>query len=78
MVCAEMPVLTVDPFALDVLRSPWAFHAQLRDAGPVAFIERHGNYAVGRYEEVRAVLKDWESFTSVGGAGLSDIRKPDA
>jgi 4-methoxybenzoate monooxygenase (O-demethylating) len=74
----EIPVLHQDPFAFSVLRSPWAFHAQLRDAGPVAFIEAHGNYAVGRYEEVRTVLKDWESFTSVGGAGLSDIRKPNA
>jgi cytochrome P450 len=74
----DIPVLKTDPFALDVLRSPWDFQRQLRDAGPVAFIEVHGNYAVGRYEDVRAVLKDWESFTSVGGAGLSDIRKPGA
>jgi 4-methoxybenzoate monooxygenase (O-demethylating) len=74
----DVPVLKTDPFAMDVLRSPWDFQRQLRDAGPVAFIEAHGNYAVGRYEDVRSVLKDWETFTSIGGAGLSDIRKPDA
>jgi len=71
-------VIKIDPFAMDVLRSPWTFHTQLRDIGPVALIEAHDNYAVGRYDEVRSVLKDWETFTSTAGAGLSDIRKPDA
>jgi cytochrome P450 len=65
-----VPVIHKDPFALDVLRSPWQFQEELRETGPVVFIEKHGNYAVGRYDEVRAVLKDWETFTSVGSAGL--------
>jgi 4-methoxybenzoate monooxygenase (O-demethylating) len=73
-----VPVLNCDPFAMDVLRSPYRFQEMLRDIGPVAYVEKYGSYAVGRYEDVRSVLKDWESFTSTAGAGLSDIRKPDA
>ncbi len=74
----DIPVLRTDPFATEVLRSPWQFHEELREKGPVVFVEKHGNYAVGRYEDVRSVLRDWEGYTSTGGAGLCDIRKPDA
>jgi 4-methoxybenzoate monooxygenase (O-demethylating) len=73
-----VPVLEADPFALDVLRSPYQFQEMLRETGPVAYLKKYGSYAVGRYDEVRSILKEWESFTSTAGAGLSDIRKPDA
>lgn len=39
---AEAPVLDIDPYSIDVLRDPYAFHEQLREAGPVAFIKPHG------------------------------------
>jgi cytochrome P450 len=71
------PSLDVDPFSLETLRNPYPFYELLRDIGPVAYIAKHRNYAVGRFEDVRAVLKDWRNFTSTAGAGLSDIRKPD-
>ena len=74
---AQIPSLEVDPFALEILRDPYDFHRLLRDTGPVAYIPKYGSYAVGRFEDVRAILKDWQSFTSTAGAGLSDIRKPD-
>jgi cytochrome P450 len=77
-VLQEVPVLAADPFAIDVLLSPYAFQEQLRDAGPVAFIEKYGSYAIGRYEGVKAVLSDPATFISSAGAGLSDIRKPGA
>jgi len=63
---------------MDVLLDPYPFYTRLREAAPVTFIEKYGSYAVGRYDAVRAVLADWESFTSAAGIGLTDIRKPDA
>jgi len=72
-----IPTLVADPFAMETLRNPYPFHQELRDVGPVAYISKYNSYAVGRFEEVKAVLKDWQSFTSTAGAGLSDIRKPD-
>jgi 4-methoxybenzoate monooxygenase (O-demethylating) len=72
------PLLEADPFAPDVVINPYAFHAQLRDTASVSFIEQYESYAVGRYNEVKHVLEDWESFTSTAGVGLSDIRKPGA
>jgi cytochrome P450 len=74
----HVPRLDADPFAIDTLLNPYAFQELVREIGPVSYVERYGSYAVGRYDEVRAILRDWESFTSTAGAGLTDIRKPDA
>jgi cytochrome P450 len=49
-----------------------AIYAELRDAGPVVWLERYGLYALPRFAEVSQVLKDWETFTSADGVGLND------
>jgi cytochrome P450 len=72
----DIPALHGDPFAIETILNPYALHEQLREAGPVAYLEKYNSYAVGRFEDVRNILKDWQNFTSAGGAGLSDIRKP--
>jgi cytochrome P450 len=74
----EPPTLDIDPFSDEVLTDPYPFFQMLRDAGPVAYIKQYGYYAVGRYAEVTLVSSDFKRFTSEGGVGLSDIRKPDA
>jgi cytochrome P450 len=74
----EPPVLDVDPFSDENIENPYPFFEQLREAGPVAFIKPHGMYAVGRYEEVTQVMTDHVRFTTTGGIGMSDIRKPGA
>jgi cytochrome P450 len=33
---------------------------------------------MGRHRDVQAVLKDWRRFSSTGGSGIADIRKPGA
>lgn len=75
---ATPPVLDIDPFSDAILADPYPFFEQLREAGPAVFIRPHGYYAVGRYAEVGIVATDHARFTSVGGLGLSDIRKPGA
>jgi 4-methoxybenzoate monooxygenase (O-demethylating) len=74
---SDIPAIEVDPYSLDTLRNPYPFHERLRELGPVVYLEKYGTFALGRFDEVRAMLKDWPSFTSTGGAGLSDIRKSD-
>lgn len=70
--------LAIDPYAMDVLLDPYRFHDALRDAGPAAFIPAHGVYAVGTYGAAVEVLKDWKRFSTTGGIGLADARKPGA
>jgi 4-methoxybenzoate monooxygenase (O-demethylating) len=72
------PSLTLDPYADDVLLDPFPTYQVIRDTAPVVYLERHGVHAMGRHRDVQAVLKDWRSFSSTGGSGIADIRKPGA
>jgi hypothetical protein len=42
------PVSTVDPFSLESLANPYPFHEELREAGPVVWLERYGIWAMAR------------------------------
>ncbi|WLP90701.1 cytochrome P450 [Gordonia sp. NB41Y] len=68
------PINRSDPFALDILADPHAFHRQLRDAGPVVYLDSLGVYGMAGYEQVHAALTDWQSFQSAAGVGLSNFR----
>lgn len=72
------PALDIDPYADAVLESPFEMHAALRAAGPVGWLQQYGVYAMGRHKDIMPALKDWETFSSTGGSGLGDIRKPGA
>jgi cytochrome P450 len=72
----DAPVLDIDPYSMEVLRNPYPFQEALREAGPVAFLEPHGVYAVGRHAEAKTVLTDYSRFTNSGGIGIQDVRQP--
>ncbi len=69
-----LPTHGSDPFGHEVLEDPTAFHAELRDAGPVVHLTRYDVYAFARYAEVHAALVDWQDFPSGAGVGLSNFR----
>ncbi|MGI4815610.1 MAG: cytochrome P450 [Janthinobacterium lividum] len=70
------PLLDIDPYAVDVLLNPHPFFEQLRETAAVVQLKPYGVYAVGRHDEAVRVLTDHEFFTTTGGVGLFDIRKP--
>jgi cytochrome P450 len=70
-----IPDLDLDPFADEVLDDPLPWHARLRDAGPLVSLPRLGVHAVARYAETRAVLEDWQTFSSARGVGIEDFHK---
>ncbi|TXH80025.1 MAG: cytochrome P450 [Rhizobium sp.] len=65
----------IDPFSAEYFRDPYPFHAQLRDAGPVVWLEKWGVWAVARFEQVQAVLGDWRAFCSGAGVGIVNEKK---
>jgi cytochrome P450 len=73
----DPPVLEDDPFSDENLLDPLPLFEKMRQA-PAVFVQPHGYYAVGRYEEAGIVASDFSRFTVEGGVGLSDIRKPGA
>ena len=70
---STFPALDIDPFADGRLADPYGWHDALRDAGPVVWLAPIGCYAMGRYGEVQAALKDHTTFISGRGVGLSDF-----
>lgn len=74
-VAGTAPVSDLDPFSDDYIRKPYPFHQQLREAGPVVFLDKYKVHAVGRYAEVRAILEDAATFCSGAGVGLANFHK---
>lgn len=70
-----IPSLDIDPFCDEVLHDPYAYHEQLREAGPVFWLESLGVYGMARFDEVRASLSDHEAFVSSRGVGVADFAK---
>lgn len=68
-------VSEVDPFCRDFFENPFSAHQELREAGPVVRLSRYGVWAVARYEQVHAIINDWQTFCSSRGAGLTDFAK---
>ncbi len=53
-----------------LLEGPYEAWSQLRELGGAPFMRRHGFYLLARYDDVRAALQDWPTFTSARGTGL--------
>jgi cytochrome P450 len=69
-----IPVSDFDPYAEEVLRDPWPYYEQLREAGPVVWLERYGVCALARHQEVHAVLSDPATYCSSAGVGLTNFK----
>ena len=70
-----VPMISADPFSLENLADPHTLHQDIREAGPVVYLDSYGVWGMARYEQVHAVLRDWKSFSSAAGVGVSDFRK---
>ena len=72
---AQTVRVDLDPFSETFLAHPYSFHEELRERGPVLWLNRYGIYAMARYKEVNDALKDWQTFASGRGVGLADFAK---
>ncbi len=69
-----VPTLDLDPFSAEYFENPFPAQEAMREAGPVVRLSRYDIWAVARYEQVHAVLSDWQTFSSARGVGLSDFK----
>ncbi len=53
-----------DPLALSLEEDPYPFFAELREQAPIFHSEAQNLWVVSRYEDVRTVLRDSETFAS--------------
>lgn len=63
----------IDLYGDEVLTDPYPAYKELRDMGSAVFLEKVDAYFIGRFEDVRSALNDWETFTSTKGIGLNPI-----
>lgn len=67
------PSSDIDLFSDAALRDPYPLYRQLRDAGPAVWLPREQVWFLGRYDVVKAVLADWQTWSSAQGIGLNPI-----
>ena len=68
----SIPTSDIDLYSDDVLAEPHEYYRCLRESGPVVWLEQHNAWAITRYDSVRAVLRDWKTFSSASGVALND------
>lgn len=73
MTVAGAPRFAADLFSEETIHEPHELYREMRELGPVVWVERLGMYALPRYAEVRAGLGDDASFTSSLGVSFNDF-----
>ncbi len=69
----SIPTSDLDLYSDDVLAEPYEHYRRLREAGPAVWLERHNVWVIVRYDAVRAVLRDWKTFSSASGVAVNDV-----
>ncbi|VVJ17611.1 Uncharacterised protein [Amycolatopsis camponoti] len=67
----EVPAYRPDLYSPQAILDPYPHYARLRELGPVVWLPRHKVYALPRYAECKAVLRDEETFGSGDGVALN-------
>lgn len=68
-----VPVYKPDIYSVDAIVDPYPHYQRLRDLGPVVWLPKHKVYALPRYAECKAVLRDDKTFLSGKGVALNPI-----
>jgi cytochrome P450 len=71
----SIPEFDFDIYSPEFLANPFPYYEEMRKAGPVFRLPRYDVYGVSRYEDVQAVLRDYERFCSSGGASIRNYFK---
>ena len=69
------PSLGIDLCSIRSLREPNETYRAIRDAGRVVWLPRHRVWAMGRFEDVRAALKDDDLFQSRDAVTFNAIQR---
>ena len=67
----DAPSATLDLFSDQALLDPYPLYSALRAQGGAVWLPALGVYAVMRYSDVKAALRDWKTFSSAQGVSLS-------
>ncbi len=71
-VMAKRPSSDIDLFSDAAIHTPYPAWTELRDIAPAVWLTRYDMWAVARYDDVKAVLGNWEVFTTAHGVAMDD------
>ncbi|OBB17223.1 monooxygenase [Mycolicibacterium setense] len=66
-----IPAYRQDLYSTEAIVDPYPHYARLRELGPVVWLPRQRAYALPRYTECKAVLRDDQTFISGKGVALN-------
>ena len=66
--------LYYDPFDIEIDKDPHPIWRRMRDEAPLWFNERHDFWALSRFDDVEAAMKDWDTYRSGKGSTLDFIK----
>ena len=67
----DAPTYDVDLYSDEVLRDPYPHYRAIRARGAAVWLPRHDLYAVGRFDDVRAALRNPTVFSSAEGVAAN-------
>ncbi|PXX12159.1 cytochrome P450 [Mycolicibacterium moriokaense] len=68
-----VPEYRTNIYTTDAIVDPYPHYAALRQLGPVVWLSKHRVYALPRYTECKAVMRDDKSFISGNGVALNPL-----
>ena len=71
----DVPVYDADLYSVAAIRDPYPHYARMRALGPVVWLPKQRLYALPRYAEVKAALRDSDTFRSSDGVALNPISR---
>jgi cytochrome P450 len=69
---SNRPESDIDLYSDSALQDPYPFYRQLRDQAPAVWLKPTGMYALTRFEDVRAALRNWQVFSSARGVAMNE------
>src|SRR6201994_4127114 len=70
---AGVPAYKENIYTTDAIVDPYPHYSRLRAMGPVVWLSRHRVYALPRYAECKAMLRDDKTFISGDGVALNPL-----
>jgi cytochrome P450 len=64
--------LVYDPFSYEIHEDPYPTYERLRDEAPAYFNPERGFWALSRYADVEAAMRDFETYSSAAGVSLEE------
>ncbi len=69
------PATSIDPFTRQHILDPYRWQHELREMGPMVWLERYGCFFAARYAEAFAIIADYQTFCSSAGVGYTNFNK---